>query len=453
VKPGCERYRIELTALRRGEEPELAASELEEHLAGCEECRLAGRRGGQLFALLDSLQPEPRAGGAQRLRLAISTGRYTTGTAGHARRAVPLPLAAAIAAAAFLAALYLGSKLEFGRGPSPAPEVAVLTAARGVGPGEGRAGARETGSALAPGSRLVVASDGRAALVMARGARLELWGGSAAEVLAGDRLRLERGMLLAAVAKGATPFTVVTPAAEVRTLGTRFIVEVRAGGTRVTVLEGRVRLASTGAAAGGLELAALQTSEVAAGAAPSAPRPASAGELAWGPVPRRRHLELELRLGGRHFAIGRRVPAGLRLVNRSSAALRVDGVGRGRSSYFVRVEDPDGRIAHFAPAVTSARVNGVRSVAPVVEIPAGGCYELELDLGAFAERPGLYRLSAVYLEAVASESTDWSGALESAPREVSVEAPPASPKEKAEALREIERIRQLIELSGGRAAE
>jgi len=164
---------------------------------------------------------------------------------------------------------------------------------------------------------------------------------------------------------------------------------------------------------------------VLAGSAPLAPRPATAEELAWAPGPPRPRLELELVPERSRLKPGERLTARLLLLNRSGAEVTVDGTGRSRPNYFVRVEDPSGHRSHFAPAVLGARVGGMRTVAPLVGVPAGEAYELELDLGPLNGAPGEYRLIAVYLESAASASTDWSGALESAGCRVVLEAPPA----------------------------
>ncbi len=422
MKPECERYRQELTALRRGEEAEIPAAELGAHLEACEECRGARQQGDRLFALLDELQPAPAGNGPERLRLAISTGKYRSGPAAGARRwRISLPAAVFAAAAAFLAALWLGAEIDWD-GPTPPKLVAVLTSMQGAESPDGKA--LRPGDVLTAGTRLRLGPDGRARLVLHRGAEVELAGGSVVELLAEDRLRLEKGKLLAVVRKGGTPFTVSTPQAEVTTLGTRFVVDAGQGATHLAVIEGRVRFTHTGPGDGSVEVGGRQASTVLAGSAPSRPAPASLDDLAWTLSGRRPQLKLELVPARDAIRPGERLSVRLRLVNHAKTGLSVDGTGRGRSSYFVRVEDPAGQRSHFSPTVLSARVDGMRTKAPVVRLNAGGAYELELNLGRFAKRPGEYLLTAIYLESAASASTDWSGALVSGTCKITVKAPP-----------------------------
>jgi ferric-dicitrate binding protein FerR (iron transport regulator) len=422
----CELYREDLAALRRGEAPERPEVELRAHLAACAGCRRAGDEAGRLFELLDEFQPAPGEEGLDRLRLAISAGRYLPGPAEAApRRRLRPVLVAAAAAAAVVAAAWVGSRLAGSgkAGPVPPARVAVLIAADGAAV-EGHGGAGP-GTVLFPGARVRLSATGHARLVMARGAQVDLAGGSVFEVAAGDRLYLKSGRLLAVVRKGDAPFRVVTGQAEVATLGTRFTVEAGDGSTAVAVSEGRVRCTHTGPGDGSVEVGGGEASTVLAGSAPRPPRAATAEELAWMPGPPRPRLELELELDRPALRPGERLSARLRLVNRSAAEAGVDGTGRGRPSYFVRVEDPAGRRSHFAPAVLAARVGGMRTEAPLVAVPGGGAYELELDLGPLSGAPGEYRLTAIYLESAASASTGWSGALESAARRVVLETPPA----------------------------
>jgi ferric-dicitrate binding protein FerR (iron transport regulator) len=456
VKEGCERYRQELAALRLGEAPELPAGELESHLAKCAECRAARDESARLFELLDDFQPEPAADGARRLRLAISTGKYLRGPSAPARRrAVSLPLAAAAAAAAFLVALWLGSQIEWDADPVRKDEktVAVLTAAHGLQV-DGAGTAPRAGDPLVVGKVLRLADDGHASLVLHRGARVELAGGSVFRVPADDVFYLQSGRLLAVVRKGGRPFRVRTPLAEVTTLGTRFTVDVRAGATKVTVIEGRVRFAHTGPGDGSVEVAGRQTSTVLAGAGPTRPGPAGAEDLAWRPPPGKPRLRLVLNLDRSRVLAGESITARLTLTNESKRRLNVDGTGRGRSSYFLRVEDPAGRRSHFCPTVLSARVDGVKTRAPLVGLPAGGRYELEMDLGGFARRPGEYRVTAVYLESAASASTGWSGAVESGEQKLKVEAPAGKRQRDLEETRkEIRELKRLIDGPKAKVAE
>ncbi|MHC4914038.1 MAG: FecR domain-containing protein, partial [Planctomycetota bacterium] len=367
----CDTYRAELSAARRGEETDLSAAELQAHLEACPECRRAEESVPRLFALLDEYQPDPAPEGLGRLRLAISTGKYRSGNAPAARgRVVSLPVAAAAAAAAFLAALWIGTSLDGDgdRGTVASGPAAVLTAVEGGSVVSGDTGAPRPGRALTAGTRIRLSESGSARMVLNRGAEVDLAGGSVFEVRAGDRLYLQKGRLLAVVRKGGEPFAVRTPQAEVLTLGTRFLVEVSGKGTRVSVAEGRVRFTHTGPGDGSVDVGGRQTSTVAAGSAPSAPTPASAEDLAWSAPAVRPRLDLELVPARSELRLGERVLARLLLTNRSAAAVSVDGTGRGRSSYFVRVEDAAGRRSHFSPMVRVARVGGVRTVSPVVEL-------------------------------------------------------------------------------------
>jgi FecR protein len=449
VSEDCARYSEELAALRRGEPAELPADELAAHLTGCEGCRRREEEAGRLFALLDNFEPEVAPEGAMRLRLAISTGKYVSGNAELApRRLIPLPVAAFAAAAAFLVALWLGSTLDWGQ---PAREenrtVAVLTAADGLEVLDDDAeSAPRAGDPLKSGTRLRVAKDGHASLVLHRGARVELAGGSVFELRDERGLYVESGRLLAMVRKGGGGFSVRTPLAEVVTLGTRFTVEVRDGATRVTVTEGRVRFTRLESGNGSVEVASRQASTVLAGSAPTTPAPASVGDLAWTGSARRPKLRLDLALKASRIALGKAVTAKLNLTNRGKSALNVDGTGRGRSSYFVSVEDPAGRRSHFSPAVLSARIDGVRTRAPLVRLKPGGSYELEIDLGGFATRPGEYRITAVYLESAATATTDWSGALESAEQVLVVEhASSKGKKVREQILKDVKPFRRLID--------
>ncbi len=448
MNEACEKYFLELSALRRGEAADLPADELSTHLAGCEECRRREQEAGRLFALLDNFEPDPSPEGAMRLRLAISTGKYVSGNAAVApRRLIPLPVAVFAAAAALVAALWLGSRLD---GGAPTREqnrtVAVLTAADGLELVDGAKGSPHAGDPLESGARLRVAEDGHASLVLHRGARVELAGGSVFELRDERELYVESGRLLAMVRKGGGGFTVRTPLAEVVTMGTRFTVEVRDDATRVAVTEGRVRFTRLESGNGSVEVGGRQASTVLTGSAPTAPAPASLEDLAWTGSARRPKLRLDLVLNSPRIALGGAVIAKLNLTNRGKSALNVDGTGRGRSSYFVSVEDPEGRRSHFSPAVLSARIDGVRTRAPLVRLKAGGSYELEIDLGSFAARAGEYRITAIYLESAATATTDWSGALESAEERLVVEcAPPKGKKVREEILKETKNFRQLID--------
>jgi ferric-dicitrate binding protein FerR (iron transport regulator) len=461
VNADCERYRAELAAARRGEETDVPAAELEAHLQSCPECRRAEEIVPRLFALLDEFQPDPAADGLGRLRLAISTGRYRSGNAPAGRgRVVSLPVAVAATAAAFLAALWIGTSLERDPGGEPGERgpAAVLTAVEGGSLANGAPGAARPGRVLTPGTRIKLSESGSARMVLNRGAEVDMAGGSVFEVRAGDRLFLEEGRLLAVVRKGGEPFVVKTPQAEVLTLGTRFLVEVSGKTTRVSVAEGRVKFTHTGPGDGSVEVGGRQTSTVTGGGAPSSPLPASAEDLAWTAPAVRPRLDLELVPARAELRLGERAVARLRLTNRSGQAVIVDGTGRGRSSYFVRVEDAGGRRTYFSPAVKVARVDGVRTVSPVVELKPGAAYELEMDLGLLGERPGEYRVTAVYLESAASAVTDWSGALESAAARMVIRARPGSGgkgKGIEETVREIEEIRRLLELErrGGKRTE
>jgi len=430
VKADCELYRREMAALRRGEETALPEADLRAHLETCADCRRAEEDVPRLFALLDQFQPLPAPDGLERLKLRVVAERCRASAAPAGRgRAIPLPVAVAAAAAAFLAALWLGSlidwdgKTEAGR---PAAVITWLDGEARVPEVEGVRGVRpRAGQGLAPGTVLVLGPTGRARLVFERGAQVELAPGSVVRVEADDALRLENGRLLASVSKRAAPFRVRTADAEVTTLGTRFIVEVRKGSTRVTVIEGRVNFSSNGVRPDqGVQVAAGKVSTVLAGRAPAAPTAARPQDLAWLLAPARPRLELELVPARTEVRSGEGLAARLRLVNRSGRAVQVDGARRAVSSYFLRVEDAAGGRSHFWPTVLAARVDGESSRAAVVQLAAGGVYELDLHLGSFAERPGEYRLTAIYFESSKAPS-GWLGVVESRARKIVIKAPPA----------------------------
>lgn len=88
------------------------------------------------------------------------------------------------------------------------------------------------------------------------------------------------GRALFDVAEG-DPFTVRTDEARVTVLGTLFAVEDEPGETRVTLVEGRLVVASADASARVVRLSDGEQSRVRAGALPSSPVAIDAGALAW----------------------------------------------------------------------------------------------------------------------------------------------------------------------------
>ncbi len=85
----------------------------------------------------------------------------------------------------------------------------------------------------------------RLPLVLADGSQITLDAASALDVDLGQnerRLRLRAGQILVQTAPDPRPFVVQTAAGTLRALGTRFVVQCHAEGTRVAVLAGAVRL-------------------------------------------------------------------------------------------------------------------------------------------------------------------------------------------------------------------
>jgi ferric-dicitrate binding protein FerR (iron transport regulator) len=422
---GCERFRGDLAALRRGEEPELPRTELSGHLNSCAECRAAQRLADRLDALLDEYAPRPAPEVLARLRRSVAAAALRPSPGTHPRRLVPAGAAAVLAVLAAAAAFLLAAWLP-GRGPrrteqKPSATAGVFTEGVGLECDTPGAALPVPGQPLAAGQRLRVAGDGRVCLVLHRGAQLELAGGSAFEIVNESAIRLERGRVLALVSKGGTPFRVHTAEAEVLTLGTRFTVLAETGLTSLAVTEGRVRFSGSRPGNGSVEVAAGEFSST-AGGAPQQPRGAGPDELAWAAFRDGPRLDLELLPARAVLERGDRAAATLRLTNRGGAPVTVDGTGLSRPGYFIRTEDPAGRRSHFAPLVTAARCDGERTGAPQVRLRSGGVLDLDLDLGRL-DLPGQWGFTAVYLESAASASTDWSGARQSAPVRVTVRAP------------------------------
>lgn len=170
------------------------------------------------------------AGALERVRRAIRPRR------------VARVAAAAVAAAAMLAAAG-GVAWRLRTAPEPVPEAVLAEVREGARlerPGFPPAGAAP-GTVLLPGD--VLRGGGAVAW---RGERTRLVFSDDAELALeeGKRCALRRGTLEAEVAPQAPdrPLVVLTPHAEVRVLGTRFVVAVEPDRTRVDVREGRVRL-------------------------------------------------------------------------------------------------------------------------------------------------------------------------------------------------------------------
>lgn len=243
-------------------------------------------------------------------------------------RAAPRPAEERAAGWARVAAAIAADGAATDASPGRAASAPPVAPVRSIAPPPAwRAPVRRRAGRLRPVARVALACCATAvAVVSARaltrdgiavpaGARqaVTLPDGSVAELNAGSSLRWARGFRPWLVAEGATrevwlegeaffrvtrgarPFVVRTWNARVTVLGTRFAVRARderAGGTAVTVEEGRVRLAGEGAtrlgaadagAARAVVLGAGERSAVAAGA--TAPTPASpapvARALAW----------------------------------------------------------------------------------------------------------------------------------------------------------------------------
>ncbi len=113
--------------------------------------------------------------------------------------------------------------------------------------------------------------EGMQELHLARGGVLRVFPGARARLLGEERLELEAGAVWCQVDRGRGEFTVRTPHAEVRVLGTSFVVEERAGqGTEVRVLSGQVEL-SARRSPGQVRLTAGERSAVLPGRPPAAP--------------------------------------------------------------------------------------------------------------------------------------------------------------------------------------
>ncbi len=439
IQDSCQIYREELSALRHGEEPGIPAEDLRAHLDSCTECRRAHEQAAAVSELLRSCQPPLPADGLDRLsaavrELAARSVRETAPAPARGRGAVvSLKVAVFAAAAAAVIALLVGYVLLAGRPAGAAPQAApaaMLTAVSGraeldaAGAKGATAAPARPGMALDAGRSVSTGRGGSLCLVTGRGARIELDDDSAMVVLAPDAVRLVRGRLVAAVEKGAEPFRVATGEAEVVTLGTRFSVEADGAGTRVTVIEGRVRFANLrGRRTQPVEVSAGQTSLVAAGAAPSRPESASAGdlgELLPAPAPA---LEVVFVPARKEVLPGGSLSARAELVNNSGEELRLDNVARSMPVLFVRLVDSAGRSSFACPSVTGATVDGRPLERAEVVLEPGSRYKLELDLGAALEAPGEHRLSMIYFGTIRCGAGTWSGSLESRAAIVDVKSP------------------------------
>jgi len=423
----CQRCREELTALRHGELAEVPETALREHLVSCPACREAQRHAAAVADLLGSCQPPLPPGGFDRLCAALAALAERSHPASQPAprgRVIPLSAAAAVAAAAFLLALWLGAALirrtEGQRPPAPA---AVLTDLEGAATLAGSKEPVRAGVVLKAGAVVGLEPGARARLVLNPEVQVDLAGGSSVEILAGDRLRLAGGKLLAVVEKGGAGFRVSTPDAEVVTLGTRFAVEASGTLTRVTVIDGRVRFRSAAGSPGGVQVSTGQSSSVVGGCEPSEPSGAPADALAWllsAPAPR---VELELVLAKAEIPPGQRLTARLLLTNRSGAPVALDGPARPMPAYFLRLTDPAGRNSYACPAVTAAVVDGQSAAGPALDLRPDSVCQLDLDLGALLDVPGDYRLAIIYFGSLRSAAGMWSGVLESRTVTVQVKAP------------------------------
>ncbi|HOX07391.1 MAG TPA: FecR domain-containing protein [Planctomycetota bacterium] len=418
----CRRFREELAALRHGEESSVDAAELREHLAGCPECRRAEDQAALVAELLRACQPPLPPGGFDRLSAAVAALAEESrgGEARPAGRKPALPLGvfvAVAAAAAVLIAFWIGFGLSGGRdggGREHARPVARVLDARGA------SGLSDDGTVV-PGQSLGTGPGGSLSLRTERGARLELAGDGLIKILAPDVVELTRGCLVAAVEKGADPFRVVTPDAEVRTLGTRFSVRIDSSGTQVTVIDGRVLF--RGSSGAGIEVAAGQTAQVAAGgAAPGMPRAASPGDLGQLlPVPAPA-VDMSLTAVRSEAAPGAALSARLELVNRSGGVLTLENSARPMPSFFLKVADAAGRSSFACPLITAVTVDGRPADQGTIVMQPDSVCRLELDLGTPLESPGEYRLAVIFFGSLRSGAGAWSGSLESRTATVRIKA-------------------------------
>ncbi|RMG48542.1 MAG: hypothetical protein D6718_01530 [Acidobacteria bacterium] len=219
---GCDGFRSLLTDLDAGRLSEERRLLVEDHLRECPRCRRARRAGRGT-----PLPPHPRV----------------RSRSGWRRPGLRIAAAAAVVAIAALAAIRLGPRL--GAGGGTAGRVTAV---------EGRlfevAGARlvplEAGAALPAGRPIRTAKGSGALVTLGDGSRVELRERSELAVepgWTGPTLRLGRGaVLVAAAPRHRGHLTVRTPDCKVGVTGTLFSVSHGTKGSRVSVVQGEVRV-------------------------------------------------------------------------------------------------------------------------------------------------------------------------------------------------------------------
>ncbi|HOX45623.1 MAG TPA: FecR family protein [Myxococcota bacterium] len=267
----CSRAEIDrylLDGLPPGREGRLRA-----HLGVCERCR---GQYDELVRLLRGLQGAPQGPTAEeQARLErLVLGRAGLGaqpaSAGRGSWRDGLVWASGLRLAGLAAAgLVLVLALVWWLAPAGPPELEVGA------PGQSLEGTRE--------------------LHLARGGLLKLLPGTRARLIDEERLELEQGVVWCQVDPGRGGFSVRTPLAEVRVVGTSFVVEERAGrSTEVRVFEGQVEL-SARLAGGSVRLRAGERSAVLPGRTPPEVRPFDprAEPIDWERLQRRGEQALE----------------------------------------------------------------------------------------------------------------------------------------------------------------
>jgi len=172
------------------------------------------------------------------------------------RRRTPAWIVAALAAAAVLVIVAAWELWSLGQ-RRPGGDIVIATLLRSEGsirriggtPPGGDGGPLRAGDALAPGTSVETAPDGRAALALADGSSLRIDSGSRVRLLAGPTLELEQGAIYvdSGPGQGRRAFLEVrTRLGVVRDIGTQFEVRLAADELWVSVREGLATLATAG---------------------------------------------------------------------------------------------------------------------------------------------------------------------------------------------------------------
>jgi transmembrane sensor len=195
-------------------------------------------------------------------------------------------------------------------------------------------GARETLPSAQNGGQVAVfaANEGKSRLVsLADGSEVLLSPGSELEVgFDGEsrRLRLRRGEGRFTVAHEARPFVVAAEGTEVLARGTQFVVSLTPGGTKVSLIEGRVEVSYASMKGGGKRhVAGLEPGQqlIVPVASPAAPPLHAAATGAPGPA----MIELDdTRLAEALERVNRHTDGKVRLTDETLADLRVTGAFR-----------------------------------------------------------------------------------------------------------------------------